>query len=169
MHVENVGNEIGDDGRAGASLRQFVTVTSDLRQHRRDVVLQAEMFIADEIAADSPKVDGRKEILEIKVEHPSPVSMLRGVGDDRTIPPETMRDIVLSLLFSVYLIKAILEQDGEFQLKEFQFFVWSLNQARSSAAPGNLEGAVSGRDWFGIEDGGQSLQCGSQKVRDIAS
>jgi hypothetical protein len=53
--------------------------------------MQHEIGILDEEAADSPKIDGWKEILKVNVEYIPPFLMLYRVCDDRAMSLESVR------------------------------------------------------------------------------
>lgn len=111
MHVEHVRDQVGNDGRARAPLRQRILMAGNLGDHGRHIFIQLKILVAHEEAADAAEVDGRKEVLKVDIENEPAVAMLLGVGDDRSPPFEPMGNPILSALGSLDFIEAILEQE----------------------------------------------------------
>ncbi len=73
------------------------------------------------------EVDRRKEVLQVEVEHPSPMTVLAGVRDDRFPTLEAVRRTILTLVRLVDFVDAVLKEIGETTLKEFQAFARCLD------------------------------------------
>jgi hypothetical protein len=110
MHVEDVGDQVRDDGRTRTPLRQRIVMACDLRNHCRDCLSKLEAFVSDKKSAHSSKIDGGEEILQINVEDVSPVTVLARVSNDGAFPFKAVSDLVLPLFRSINLIEAVLQQ-----------------------------------------------------------
>jgi hypothetical protein len=105
-----VADEVRDDRRARSTLGQTILVAGYLGQYGGNHGMQHEVDILDEKAPDSTKIDGRKEILEINVEHVSSLSMFYGVMDDRVTSLKSVCQIIFPLAVSVDFFNAILQK-----------------------------------------------------------
>jgi hypothetical protein len=83
-------NEVRYDGRSWSTLWQTRAVTYDLRENGRYIGREREVFILDEVAAHSPKVDSRKEILQVEIEYEAPPAMNTGICHNRTVRDKAM-------------------------------------------------------------------------------
>lgn len=108
--VQNVADEVRDDRRARSTLGQTILIAGYLGQYGGNRCMQHEVDILDEKAPDSTKIDGRKEVLEINVEHVSSLSMFYGVIDDRVTSLKSVCQIIVSLAISVDFFNAILQK-----------------------------------------------------------
>ena len=59
MHVKDMSDQVGNDGRTRASLRQRSAVARNLGENRCNFRLQCEVPIADEEAPDPAEMDGK--------------------------------------------------------------------------------------------------------------
>ncbi len=82
MHVKRVGDKVGYDRRTGASLRKRIIMTGDLRYYGRHIFMQLEVLVLNEEPTYPTKIDRREEILDVDVEHVTPVPMLPCVAHD---------------------------------------------------------------------------------------
>ena len=72
----------------------------DLCENGCDVLMQAEVFVADEVAADASEVDGGKEIVEVDVEGVAAVPVFVMIDRSRRKPWTTRSGLVAVLLAS---------------------------------------------------------------------
>jgi hypothetical protein len=57
MHIEDVGNQVGYDGRAWAALRQYLFPAGDLGNDCGHILMQGEVPVLDEESADAAEVN----------------------------------------------------------------------------------------------------------------
>src|ERR1035438_1174624 len=117
MHVEDMGDQVRNNRRARATLRQGVAIACDLGENRGDVWIQGEVLVFDEEPPNTPEMNRGEEVLEIQVEYPSAVAMLLCVRDNRPFTLETMYDMVFLRLCKIDLVETILQQDGKLLLQ----------------------------------------------------
>lgn len=82
LYVEDVRNEVRDYRGTRAALRELILVAGNLGDDGRDLGVQLEVAILEKEAVHPSEIDGRKEVSDVDVEHPSLVTMLVGVRDD---------------------------------------------------------------------------------------
>src|SRR3954454_21333159 len=81
-HVEHVPDEIRNDRRAGTTLWERVVVTRDLRNDRGNALMQREIPVLNEEAADAAEVDRREKVFQVDVEDIAAMAVPAGVRDD---------------------------------------------------------------------------------------
>ena len=101
-------------------------MTGDLSDDRGDLLVEREVAVLDQKPSDPPEIDGREEVLQVKVENPAAVSVLTGVGDDRLAALEAVRGSVVEVSGRLDLLLAILKEVGQFPLEFFSFSVGAL-------------------------------------------
>ena len=91
-------DQIRNDRRAWAALRQSILEARDLGQDRSDFRVQLEILVRYEVTANAPKIDRAEEILYIDIEDVSSVSMPTRIGNDRSLSLKTMSNVVWILV-----------------------------------------------------------------------
>jgi hypothetical protein len=86
-----VADKVRDDRRARSALGQTILMAGYLGQYGGNLGVQHEIGILNEKAPDSAKIYGWEKILKVNIEYISPLMMLYGVCDDRTISLESVR------------------------------------------------------------------------------
>src|SRR5882724_7109568 len=133
-----MGDHIGDDWRAGASLRQCILVTRNLRDHRCNVFVQFEVSIPEKETTHPAEVDRWKEILQVEIEDPAAVAVLSGICDDRPLALEAVSCPVLALLSCVDFVHAVLQEIGQLALQDLQSINRSIDRSLPAVPFGNL-------------------------------
>ena len=85
-------------------------MTRNLRDHRRDVLVQLEISVLDKEAAHPAEVDRWEEILQVEVEDPPTVAVLSGVGDNRPLALEAICRSVFALVGNVDFVDTVLQK-----------------------------------------------------------
>ena len=117
-------------------------MAGDLCQHGGDVLLYFEISVLDEESTNPPKVNRRKEILQIDIENPPPMAVLSCIRDDRPLTFESVGSPVLELPRTVDVVEAILQQVGKLPLQAPQSVNWRINRALPAVLLRNLKGGV---------------------------
>ncbi len=85
-------------------------MTRNLRNNSGDILVQFEVSVLDQEAADPPEIDRREEILKVEIEDVAAVPMLSRVGDYRPLTLEAMGRPILAVLANVYLVETVLKE-----------------------------------------------------------
>ncbi len=78
--VEKVADQVGNDRRARAALRERVLEARDLRDDRRDLLIELEVVVVNEEAAHPPEIEAREEVLEVEIEDIAPALVTAGLS-----------------------------------------------------------------------------------------
>src|ERR1700722_6913007 len=158
MHVEHVGDQIRNYGRARAALWQRILMTCNLRYYRRHIWIQRETGVSNKVPAHTAEVDRRKEVFQVDIEDVATVSVSPGVGDNRSFSFEAVRNPVVSVFCLVNFIEAILKQIRQPLLGKFQSVARRLYCPCPALPFWDFKGLVFGRRWL-LEQ--NVRQCGS--------
>ena len=93
-------------------------MTGYLSEYRRNFRMQHEVGVLDEETSDATEIDRAKKVVQVNVENVAPFPMPHRVGDDRAIPLETMRQLILPFLARIDFLKAVLEKVRQVTLQE---------------------------------------------------
>ena len=184
INIEDVSDQVRNDGRAWATLRERFFIASDLRQNGRHLWLQREVLVLQEESTHPPEVDRSKEVFEVEIEDKSFVAMSSCVRDDRALAFETMRNpirmlvVIASLVRLVDLVNAVLKHVGKPSLQKLEFVHRRGDLPNASRSLWNVESLVLGRfrpdvqkighsRWFEAKDGRDLVQraCGFQRCQ----
>jgi hypothetical protein len=105
-----MGDEVREDRRAGASLRERVVIASNLREDGGHLRVEGEMLVNDEKSPNSPKVDTAKEVGKIKIENPTSASVSTSVAHYGSVALESVRDLILPAIRPVQFSSTVLKE-----------------------------------------------------------
>ena len=90
--IEDVRDQIGDDWRTGAALRKRIFEARDLRDDRRNFVIELKTLVADKEAPDATEIEGREEVLKVEIQDIPAALVAARIRNDRKFSPKTVRE-----------------------------------------------------------------------------
>ena len=101
----------------------------NLRNKGRDIWRKAEMFVGDEVAANSTEIDSAEEIFQIEVQHVSLPAMNSSIRQDRVFLPKAMRQALLNPQRRLDLALTLLKKVCKLLLCKLQLRNWRVDGA----------------------------------------
>jgi hypothetical protein len=112
----------------------------DLCNDRRDGRREGKITIFGEKSEDTPEIDGREKVLEVRIEYVALVSMRCGVRDDREVALESVRQSTLTSRAGLFELHVDIQKKiRELRLVHLQSWLWRRDRATSAGFFGDGE------------------------------